>query len=148
MSLLGLLAILERSRTRSPDKILTSVSASIGLPIPDVNIRNMSGERLTSRLTIPVRFLEQGGWNATHTRNGVRTGAARRRWRANPERAAERRTSDDQGEIVDLWCYREGGYRGPAKKDCATACARAGNAIGVLDAKGNLYLAAACWWTR
>jgi len=42
---------------------------------------------------------------------------------------------------VDTWCYLEGGDRGPAKKDCATACAKAGNPIGVLDAKGNLYLA-------
>ena len=47
-----------------------------------------------------------------------------------------------KGEGVDLWCYMEGGDRGPAKKDCATACARAGNPIGVLDAKGNLYVAA------
>jgi len=46
------------------------------------------------------------------------------------------------GEAVDLWCYLEGGDRGPAKKDCATACAKAGNPIGVLDAKGNLYVAA------
>jgi hypothetical protein len=46
------------------------------------------------------------------------------------------------GEVVDLWCYLEGGDRGPAKKDCATSCARAGNPIGVLDAKGNLYVAA------
>src|SRR2546427_13209358 len=46
------------------------------------------------------------------------------------------------GEVVDLWCYLEGGDRGPAKKDCATACAKAGNPIGVLDAKGNLYVAA------
>ncbi len=29
-----------------------------------------------------------------------------------------------KGEAVDLWCYMEGGDRGPAKKDCATACAR------------------------
>jgi len=43
---------------------------------------------------------------------------------------------------VDLWCYLEGGDRGPAKKECATACAKAGNPIGVLDAKGNLYVAA------
>jgi len=28
------------------------------------------------------------------------------------------------GEAVDLWCYLEGGDRGPAKKDCATACAK------------------------
>src|SRR5947209_4623131 len=47
-----------------------------------------------------------------------------------------------KGEVVDLWCYLEGGDRGPAKKDCATACAKAGNPIGVLDAKGNLYVAA------
>ena len=39
-------------------------------------------------------------------------------------------------------CYLEGGDRGPAKKDCATACAKAGNPIGVLDAKGNLYVTA------
>ena len=46
-----------------------------------------------------------------------------------------------QGEAVDLWCYLEAGDRGPAKKACATACAKAGNAIGVVDAKGTLYLA-------
>jgi len=47
-----------------------------------------------------------------------------------------------RGEVVDLWCYLEGGDRGPAKKECATACAKAGNPIGILDAKGNLYVAA------
>ena len=47
-----------------------------------------------------------------------------------------------EGEVVDLWCYLEGGDRGPAKKDCATACATAGNPISVLDAKGNLYVTA------
>src|SRR5437588_3462850 len=47
-----------------------------------------------------------------------------------------------KGEVVDLWCYLEGGDRGPAKKDCATACAKAGNPIGILDGKGNLYVAA------
>lgn len=46
-----------------------------------------------------------------------------------------------KGEVVDLWCYIEGGDRGPAKKTCAMACAKAGNPIGVLDAKGNLYVA-------
>jgi hypothetical protein len=45
-----------------------------------------------------------------------------------------------KGEAVDLWCYMEGGDRGPAKKECATACAKAGNPIGILDAKGNLYV--------
>ena len=43
---------------------------------------------------------------------------------------------------MDLWCYLEGGDRGPAKKDCAIACAKAGNAIGLVDAKGNVYMAA------
>ena len=46
-----------------------------------------------------------------------------------------------KGEAVDLWCYMEGGDRGPAKKDCATTCARAGNPIGIVDAKGNIYVA-------
>jgi hypothetical protein len=35
-----------------------------------------------------------------------------------------------KGEVVDLWCYLEGGDRGLVKKDCATACAKAGNPIG------------------
>lgn len=46
------------------------------------------------------------------------------------------------GEVVDMWCYLEGGDRGAAKKACATACAKAGNPIGILDSAGNLYLAA------
>jgi hypothetical protein len=46
------------------------------------------------------------------------------------------------GEVVDLWCYLEGGDRGPAKKECAIAGAKAGNPIGVVDAKGNVYVAA------
>ena len=45
-----------------------------------------------------------------------------------------------KGEAVDLWCYMEGGDRGPAKKECATACAKAGNSIGIVDAKGIVYL--------
>ena len=47
-----------------------------------------------------------------------------------------------KGEVVDLWCYLEGGDRGAAKKACATACAKAGNPIGLVDAKGNLYVTA------
>ena len=47
-----------------------------------------------------------------------------------------------KGEVVDMWCYLEGGDRGAAKKACATSCAKAGNPIGILDAKGNLYVAA------
>src|ERR687888_1232456 len=47
-----------------------------------------------------------------------------------------------KGEVVDMWCYLEGGDRGPAKKECATACAKAGNPIAIVDAKGNLYVVA------
>jgi hypothetical protein len=47
-----------------------------------------------------------------------------------------------KGEVVDMWCYLEGGDRGATKKDCATACAKAGNPIAILDANGNLYVAA------
>jgi hypothetical protein len=46
------------------------------------------------------------------------------------------------GEVVEMWCYLEAGDRGPAKKACATACAKAGNPIALIDAKGNLYVAA------
>jgi hypothetical protein len=46
------------------------------------------------------------------------------------------------GEAVDMWCYLEAGDRGAAKKACATACAKAGNPIAVLDADGNVYVAA------
>ena len=33
------------------------------------------------------------------------------------------------GDVVDMWCYLDGGDRGAAKKPCATACAKAGNAM-------------------
>src|SRR5262245_8258018 len=46
-----------------------------------------------------------------------------------------------KGEVVDMWCYLEGGDRGPAKRECATACAKAGNPIGIVDTKRNLFLA-------
>lgn len=46
------------------------------------------------------------------------------------------------GELVDMWCFMEAGDRGPAKKACATTCAKAGNPIALLDAKGTLYLTA------
>src|SRR5262245_1885387 len=47
-----------------------------------------------------------------------------------------------KGEVVDMWCYLEGGDRGAAKKACATACAKAGNPIGILGSNGALYVAA------
>jgi hypothetical protein len=46
------------------------------------------------------------------------------------------------GEVVDMWCYVEGGDRGAEKRACATACAKAGNPIAILDAKGELYVVA------
>lgn len=46
------------------------------------------------------------------------------------------------GEVVEMWCYLEAGDRGPAKKECATACAKAGNPIALVDDKGRLYVLA------
>ncbi len=46
-----------------------------------------------------------------------------------------------KGEVVDLWCYLEGGDHGAEHKECAVACAKAGNPIGIVDTKGNLYVA-------
>src|SRR3989442_11668400 len=45
-----------------------------------------------------------------------------------------------KGEVIDLWCYLEGGDHGKDHKDCATMCAKAGNPIGILDDKGNIYV--------
>ena len=46
------------------------------------------------------------------------------------------------GEVVEMWCYLEAGDRGPAKQACATACAKAGNPIALVDDKGQLYILA------
>ncbi len=46
-----------------------------------------------------------------------------------------------KGEVVDLWCYLEGGDHGPEHKACAVSCAKAGNPIGILDADGNIFVA-------
>lgn len=45
-----------------------------------------------------------------------------------------------KGEVVDLWCYLEGGDHGDKHKECATTCAKAGNPMGIVDAKGNVYV--------
>src|SRR3989454_9711185 len=45
-----------------------------------------------------------------------------------------------KGEVVDLWCYLEGGDRGADHKDCAIACAKAGNPIGLLTDKGEIFV--------
>jgi hypothetical protein len=46
-----------------------------------------------------------------------------------------------KGEVIDLWCYLEGGDHGAEHKECAITCAKAGNPIGILGEKGNLYVA-------
>ncbi len=46
-----------------------------------------------------------------------------------------------KGEVVDLWCYLEDGSHGADHKGCATNCAKAGNPIGIVDAKGAIYVA-------
>ncbi|HEY3177164.1 MAG TPA: hypothetical protein VGK94_15530 [Candidatus Polarisedimenticolia bacterium] len=45
-----------------------------------------------------------------------------------------------KGEVVDLWCYLEDGSHGPEHKACTTECAKAGNPIGIVDDKGNIYV--------
>lgn len=45
-----------------------------------------------------------------------------------------------KGEVVDLWCYLEGGDHGAEHKKCGTACAKAGNPIGLLTEKGEVYV--------
>ena len=46
------------------------------------------------------------------------------------------------GELVDMWCYFEGGDHGPGHKQCSTACAKAGNPIGLLTKDGTVYVMA------
>ena len=45
-----------------------------------------------------------------------------------------------KGEVVDLWCYLEGGDHGDKHKECAMTCAKAGNPMGIVDAKGIVYV--------
>jgi hypothetical protein len=45
-----------------------------------------------------------------------------------------------QGEVIDLWCYLEGGDHGAEHKQCAIACAKAGNPIGLLTEKGEIFV--------
>ena len=45
-----------------------------------------------------------------------------------------------KGEVVDLWCYLEGGDHGADHKECAVACAKAGNPIGLVTEKGDVYV--------
>ncbi len=45
-----------------------------------------------------------------------------------------------KGEVVDLWCYLEGGDHGADHKACAVSCAKAGNPIGLVTEKGDIYV--------
>ena len=45
-----------------------------------------------------------------------------------------------KGEVVDLWCFLEGGDRGKDHKECGTACAKAGNPIGLVTEKDEVYV--------
>jgi hypothetical protein len=45
-----------------------------------------------------------------------------------------------KGEIVDIACYLAQGARGPGHAACATACAKAGGALGILAPDGKLYV--------
>ena len=47
-----------------------------------------------------------------------------------------------RGEIIDMWCYYEGGDHGPSHKACATSCAKMGNPIGLLQKNGQVYVLA------
>ena len=44
------------------------------------------------------------------------------------------------GEVVDVACYLAGDAKGPDHVACATACAKAGGALGILTADGKLYV--------
>ena len=45
-----------------------------------------------------------------------------------------------KGEVIDLWCYLEGGDHGADHKKCAVACAKAGNPIGLVTEKDEVYV--------
>jgi hypothetical protein len=45
-----------------------------------------------------------------------------------------------KGEVVDLWCYLEGGDHGADHKSCAQACIKGGNPVGLVTEKGDVYV--------
>ena len=45
-----------------------------------------------------------------------------------------------KGEVVDLWCYLEGGDKGADHKQCAVTCAKAGDPIALLTEKDEVYI--------
>ena len=62
---------------------------------------------------------------------------------AEPEVTAEPRPQIRvRGEVVETGCFIIGGRKGPDHEQCAIACARAGQDLGVLDEKTKqLYVA-------
>lgn len=46
-----------------------------------------------------------------------------------------------KGEVVDLWCYMDHAAHGEKHKACSVACAKLGNPIGIVDSKGDVYVA-------
>jgi hypothetical protein len=45
-----------------------------------------------------------------------------------------------KGEIVDLWCYLKDGSHGADHKECAIACTKNGNPVGLVTETGATYL--------
>ena len=45
-----------------------------------------------------------------------------------------------KGEVVDLWCYLEGGDHGAEHKSCVFSCAKAGNPIGLVTENSEVYV--------
>lgn len=45
------------------------------------------------------------------------------------------------GEVIDVACYIKMGAKGAGHKQCAEMCAKAGIPMGILDDKGNIYVA-------
>ena len=44
------------------------------------------------------------------------------------------------GEVVDLWCYLDHKGHGEKHKECAIACAEAGNPMGIVEKSGQIYI--------
>lgn len=45
-----------------------------------------------------------------------------------------------KGEVVDLWCYLKNGSIGPDHKECAVESVKAGNPVGLVTDRGDIYL--------
>jgi hypothetical protein len=44
------------------------------------------------------------------------------------------------GQVIDVNCHTTMGASGPAHKQCAQACAKAGVALAILGSDGNVYI--------